>query len=145
MHPTARWPDQVGARFAPWHGFPGTYGRYGRVMRRSGHLHLVGVQFRLPPGDDQVYLAAKKWQDVFGVPMVGATMTFTNATMEFLKGEEGKREGLETITIAVEGKGNLEGILERAKQENILRDGLVDMCGIKWKFVYKGEPKKSKL
>jgi hypothetical protein len=145
MYPTVEWPDMLGEQFAPWHGFPGSYKNYAPAMKRTGHLQLVKLQFRLPPGQDNVLHAARQWRDVFGVPMTGATLTFTNSTMEFLKGETGKREGLESLTIAVQGKEKLDGILQRAKKEGILRGDWVELCGSRWYFIYAGEEKESKI
>jgi hypothetical protein len=145
MYPTEAWPDMLGSRWAPWHGFPGTYEKYAPAMKRTAHIHVVDVKFRLPMGDDGVLNAAWQWKNVFGVPLIGKTLTFTNATMEFLPGEEGKREGLESLTVAVQGKGKLVGILQRARREGILRDGFIDLCGAKWYFVYAGEENESKI
>jgi hypothetical protein len=145
MYPTKEWPDMLEEKFAPWHGFPGKYEKYSVVMKKTAHLQLVKLQFRLPPGQDGVLHAAGQWRDVFGVPMAGATLTFTNAAMEFLKGEDGKREGLETLTIAVQGREKLDGILQKARREGILRDEYVDLCGSRWYFIYAGEEKESKI
>jgi hypothetical protein len=145
MWPTAEHPDPLAETFSPWHGFPLRLQQYLPAMKRTKHLQIVNVKLRLGPGDIDVNSAARGWTDIFGVPLAGNTLVFTNSTMEFLEGREGLREGLESITINVEGKANFDGILDRASAEGLCGDQWINLCGIKWYFVYAGEAKQSKI
>jgi hypothetical protein len=55
--------------------------------------------------------------------------------MSFTSGKKGKPEGLESITIAVEGEQRMAGILDRAREEGLCGDGWINMVGVKWYFV----------
>jgi hypothetical protein len=133
-------PDWQKAAFAPWHAIGGRFEEYAKVFQKSPHLAIVGVQLRLAPGDRGTEAAAREWRDVFGVPMSRDLLAFTNSRMGFLPGEPGKKEGLETITIAVKGKEEFDQILERASAEGLCGDGWTNLLGVKWYFVYAGEP-----
>ncbi|KAF2674494.1 hypothetical protein BT63DRAFT_419784 [Microthyrium microscopicum] len=145
MWPSKEFPEMLDTAVSPWHGFPGDFGVYSKEMRRTAHMKIAKVTFRLKEGDDDILGAVKGWRDIFGVPLVGTTSVFTNATMEFLPGEKGRREGLESVTITVEGKKDFEGILKRASEEGLCGDGWINLCGVKWYFVYAGEGSVSKL
>jgi len=110
------------------------------VFKKSPDLAISGVQLRLAPGDRGTEEAAREWRDVFGVPMSRDLLAFTNARLGFLPGEPGKKEGLETITIAVKGKKKFDQILERVAAEGICGDGWTDLLGVRWYFRYAGEP-----
>ncbi|KAG4433591.1 hypothetical protein IFR05_010918 [Cadophora sp. M221] len=130
-------PDPLGERFSPWHaaGPEEKYDVYAEGMRRHAHLWLVDVTLRLAAGDGDVEGAAREWEDVFGVERgkgIGELL-FTNAKMVFLKGEDGAREGLVEVGIAVEGRERRDGILKRARDEGLMVDGdVVDMLGVRW-------------
>jgi len=106
--------DGMKERFAPWHALGPISGweRHREVMRRYGHLWLLGVRVRLGEGDADVEGAARQWEELFGVTRVGSgELRFENAGMGFLAGEEGEREGLWEIVVGVEGWEGAEGIL----------------------------------
>jgi hypothetical protein len=58
--------------------------------------------------------------------------------MRFTSGEKGKPEGLESISIAVEGEQRMAGILDRAREEGLCGNGWINMVGVKWYFVTAG-------
>jgi len=131
-------PDPLKSRFSPWHACGKEYDRYSAIMKRHSDLHLVGALLRLAPGDVDTESAARQWQDVFGVGMSRDLLAFTNARMGFIRGQEGKAEGLDSISIAVEGGGRFDGILQRASEEGLCGDGWINMCGVKWYFSHAG-------
>lgn len=66
--------------------------------------------------------------------------------MKFISGGDGEVEGLESITIAVEGKERFNAILNTAREEGLCGDGWINILGIKWYFVLVAEEGgKSKL
>ena len=136
-------PNPLSTRFSPWHacGPLSSYPTYSAIMKRHSDLHLVGVVLRLAPGDSETEAASRQWEGIFGVPRSRDLLAFTNARMGFIRGEEGEREGLVSITIAVEGKERLSGILHRASKAGLCGDGWIDICGVKWYFVEAGQPK----
>ncbi|KAH6713726.1 hypothetical protein BKA61DRAFT_735324 [Leptodontidium sp. MPI-SDFR-AT-0119] len=129
--PHPDYPDPLGERFSPW--------------------HAAGPEEKLEAGGGDVEGAARKWEDIFGAGRrkgVGELL-FTNAKMVFLRGENGAREGLVEVGIAVEGRERRDGIFKRAREEGLRVDGdVVEMLGIRWKFMVldrRVEKKKSKL
>ena len=134
-------PTPLTSRFSPWHAAGPNYTAYSAAMQRAAAaaLHLVGAVCRLAPGDsatDSAAAAARRWEAVFGVPRRGSELEFTNARVRFVSGEEGLVEGLESITVAVEGEERMAGILERARREGVrVGDGWVEMVGVRWYFV----------
>ncbi|KAH7346614.1 hypothetical protein BKA65DRAFT_595091 [Rhexocercosporidium sp. MPI-PUGE-AT-0058] len=146
-------PDPLRERFSPWHAAgPGErYAVYREGMRRAGGLWLVSVMVRLKDGDGGVEGAARRWEDVFGVQRGEGSgeVVFTNAKMQFLRGEQGRKDGLVEVGIAVEGRGMRDGILARAREEGLGVEGdVVDMLGISWRFMVRDpneEERMSKL
>jgi len=59
--------------------------------------------------------------------------------MKFIRGQEDEPEGLESITIAVEGEEKFNAILNAAREEGLCGDGWINMLGVKWYFVLVGE------
>jgi len=112
-------------------------------MERAADLQIAGVLCRLELGDGDVVGAARRWRDVFGTLNKGNRVVFTNAELEFLPGKEGKRPGLERVTITVRGRKRFDGILDAAREEGICGDGWINMCGVKWYFVHAGGKGKS--
>jgi hypothetical protein len=117
-------------------------------MKEYGHLSLLGAVFRLAPGDWGAELAATQWEQTFGVPRSRDLIQFTNARVGFLHGEEGRREGIESITIGVVGERRRQEIFKRAEELGILETDQqkrksVRMFGIKWGFVLTGEDEPS--
>ena len=146
-------PDGVRERWAPWHACgPGSrWAAYGEVMRRHGHLYLLGASLQLAPGDVDVEGGAKQWETLFGVKRVGTgEVGFTNSRMDFLKGQEGEDGGLKEIVVGVEGKEKLLGILKRARREGLEVDeggtgGQFSMLGARWRMVSLTVPAMSHL
>jgi hypothetical protein len=140
QEPTPDFPDPVWAPFSPWHAIDLPVEKYLPAMKRAADIQISNVQCRLEPGDVNVGNAAKQWRGVFGTPTSGDRVVFTNAQLSFLPGKEGKRPGLERITIAVRGRKRFDGILDAAREEGLCGDGWINMCGVEWVFEYLGEP-----
>lgn len=138
-------PDPLRASFGPWEpaGSLAEWPQYSAVMERNADLKLVGATLRLKMGDVDVEGAARKWEEVFGIARSRDLLQFTNAKVGFVRDVDGKGEGLESITIAVKGRKRFEGILQRAKEMGLCGDGWINLGGIRWFFVYDGEPKSS--
>jgi len=136
--------DPLTSSFSPWHACGADYNSYSAGMRRCANLQLVSVVCRLAPGDTDTEAAARQWEELFGVPGEGNELAFTNMRMKFIKGEKDKPDGLESITIAVEGEQRFNAILEAAREEGLCGDGWINMLGVKWYFTLVGDSK-SKL
>lgn len=108
-------------------------------MKRRADISLKKAVCRLAPGDTDTQAAARQWEKIFGVPRDRDQLAFTNAQVEFKKGEEGNPEGLESITIAVKGEKRFHGILERASKAGLCGNGWINMVGIKWYFLLEKE------
>ena len=104
-------------------------------MKRCSHLHLVETVCRLTPEDTDTEAAAKQWEKIFGIPRIQNGLTFINGRLRFTPGEKGKPEGIESITLAVEGEKKFNDILDRARKEGLCGDGWINMLGLKWYFV----------
>jgi len=126
-------------RFSPWHACGKDYAGYSKVMKRYSDLHLEGALLRLAPGDVDTEGAARQWRDIFGVDMSRDLLAFTNARMGFVRGVEGEKEGLQSITVGVNGRERFDAILKGASEEGLCGDGWINMCGIKWYFVLRSE------
>jgi hypothetical protein len=137
-------PTPLISRFSPWHACGSDYKAYFPGMKRSAHLALEGCVLRLQPGDYGHELAARQWEDIFGVARSRDLLAFTNARMGFIPGRNCQPEGLVSITVGVETQEKLNAILERAREAGVYNDNCVDMCGIRWNFVLTGHGK-SKL
>ncbi len=143
-------PDSLNERFSSWHaaGPPSSYSTYSAGMRRHGDLHLLSATLRLSPEDKDTSAAATQWHELFGIQRGNRNdrLQFTNATISFVCGESGENEGLVEVTIGVEGKQRLYGILENAKKEGLKVDGeCVHMLGLHWRFtLLDNGPAKSK-
>jgi hypothetical protein len=141
-HPTPEWPAPLTAEISPW-GALGPLSRaplYMAAMRHASHLRLVGVVLRLEPDDADTVGAARQWEETFGVPRRdGDRLHFTNARMGFVAGVKGLHDGIQSITVAVEGKARLERMLWAAKEEGLYRDGCVEMLGVRWYFLESSE------
>lgn len=108
-------------------------------MKKYGDLHLASALLRLAPGDWDTEGASRQWESVFGVGMSRDLVAFTNARMGFVRGQEGQPEGLESITITVNGGDRMDGILQRAREEGVLQDdGSLRMLNVKWYIRYAG-------
>jgi len=125
--------------FSPWHACGKDYAKYSEKMKKYADLHLVGALLRLAPGDIDTEAAARQWKEIFGVDMSRDLLAFTNVRMGFVRGQEGKSEGLESITVAVNGKDRFNKILQLASEEGLCGDGWINMCGVKWYFVLAGD------
>jgi hypothetical protein len=138
-------PEPLKDPFSPWHACGKDYDHYASLMKKHSDIHLVGALLRLHPGDVDTEAASRQWEQIFGVGMSRDLLAFTNARMGFVRGEKGKKEGLDSITISVEGGERLDGILQRAREEGLCGDGWINMCGVRWFFVHAGGKNPSRL
>jgi len=141
MAPTPDFPRPMAERFGPWGACGPDFESYGAGMRKSAHLRLQDVRLRLAPGDGDTAGAVAQWTEVFGVPTSDGDLAFTNATMGFVKGEQGKPEGLDLITVQVHGKEKFDAILQRASEEGLCGNGWINLCGVRWYFEVADQPK----
>ncbi|KAK2767069.1 hypothetical protein FQN54_006388 [Arachnomyces sp. PD_36] len=128
-------PEPLMSRFSPWHACGSDYNAYSTVMKRCSHLRFVEAVCRLDPGEADTEAAAKQWERTFGTPRREDGLVFTNGAVKFIPGEEGKPEGIASITIAVEGESKFNAILNRARDQGLCGDGWINMLGVKWYFV----------
>ena len=144
--PSAGNPLPLQTRFSPWHACGQSYtgeAGYAAKMKKAGGLWLRGVVLRVNGEGGE---AAEKWRSLFGLQKSrdGGGVGFTNCEMGFRETGEGESEGMESVTVGVEGRGVLEGVKERAKKEGVWRDeegGYMDMLGVKWFLVSMREGK----
>lgn len=135
-HTTSEWnQNPLMSRFSPWHPCGSDYDGYVKEMKNSAALHLLGCTLRLGPGDEDVNAAAQQWSDTFGIPVTRNELAFTNSRMAFVKGEQGKPEGLLSVTVGVDGKARMQGILDRASKAGLCGDGWFEMVGVRWYLV----------
>ncbi|KAF2802706.1 uncharacterized protein BDZ99DRAFT_512370 [Mytilinidion resinicola] len=127
-------PKPLTSPFSPWHACGPDYKAYSAIMKRNTHIQLGGLVCRLAPGDVRHEEAPRQWEDMFGVARSRDLLAFTNARLGFMRGEEGKPEGIVSISIGVTGQDTLQGILDRASKEGLLEDGWVNLLGVKWSF-----------
>jgi hypothetical protein len=117
-------------------------------MKRYANLHLLSAACRLAPGDEDTESAARQWEDTFGIKRgkIKGESEFLNAKLKFIPGKQGERDGLIELCIGVEGKVAWSNVLGRANRAGVLgNDGIVDMVGVRWKFVLLEGGEKSKL
>ncbi len=133
--PSAENPDPLGSPFSPWHACGSEYGSYAAAMARSSHFRLLRVTTRLASGDKDTEKAARKWEHIFGVTRDGSELHFTNAQIRFFGGVDSVTDGLESITIGVQGKDIYDRIHRIAREQGVDRDGHLFMLGVKWHFV----------
>ena len=136
--PTAHNPKPLTTRFSPWHACGSDYTMYARGMKRSEHLTLEGCVLRLQPGDFGHEMAARRWEEIFGVVRSRDLLAFTNARLGFIPGKDGHPDGLVSVTVGVRGRDKYDAILERARTAGVARSGYIEMCGIKWYMVLTG-------
>jgi len=132
-------PDPLSSTFSPWHAAGTDYASYSAGMKRRSDLHLIGAVCRLAPGDTNTEAALSQWEELFGLARNRNQLIFTNALMGFVKGATGQPDGLVSITIAVEGEERLAGIVQRARERGVWRDGWADILNLRWFFVLAGE------
>jgi hypothetical protein len=128
-------------RFSPWHACGPDYKVYSAAMKRSATLTLQGCVLRLAPGDGDHEAAARQWEDIFGVARSRDLLTFTNARLGFVPGQEGFHEGLVSITVGVNGTDELEAIRARAREAGVYGSEGIVMCGIRWHLTLTGHGK----
>lgn len=133
--PSPNNPTPLQSTFSPWHACGSDYEKYSAGMRRCAHLKLVSATCRLAPGQTDVNAAAQQWQDYFGVQREGGELIFTNARLKFVPGQDGQPEGLESVTIQVNGRARLERMLDVVRREGLCGDGWANLLGVKWHFV----------
>lgn len=138
--PTPAFPNPLATKFSPWHACGPDEQAYLACMRKYGHLSLLGAVCRIKPSDAGSELAATQWQDTFGVGRVRDLLGFTNARVGFVRGEEGKAEGILSVTVGVHGQRRKDGILARAREKGCVgEDGAVEMVGVRWNFSLTGD------
>lgn len=142
--PTPNNPTPIGSRFSPWHACGSDYGAYAAGMKRCSDLQLMGATLRLAPGDSDSEAAARQWNDYFDIPSAGSELYFTNARLSFVPETKGKLEGLDSITLAVQGEERMNEILNRANKEGLCGDGWINMVGVRW-FLVQAEDIKPRL
>jgi len=124
-------------RIARWHACGGEWESYRGRMERSKGVRFKGVVCRLGERKSDMEQAARRWEEVFGVERKGNKVEFLGGVeLEFLAGEKGKREGIESIRLDVDGKDRLDRIIERAGKEGLKRVGesSIEMLGSVWEF-----------
>jgi hypothetical protein len=131
-------PTPLETRFSPWHACGSDYSAYGRGMRRSRHLALLGCILRLQPGDADHEGAARQWEELFGVARSRDLLAFTNARLGFVPGREGQPGGLASITVGVDGKDKLDAINGRAQTAGVCAAGRIRMVGVEWHLALTG-------
>jgi hypothetical protein len=135
---TPAWPVPHAAPISPW-GALGPLARaplYMAAMRDAAHLRLVGVVLRLEPHDADTIGAARQWEGTFGVVRDKDCLHFTNARMGFVAGVRGEHDGIQSITVAVEGRERLERMVWAARNEGVWDEGgFARMVGVRWYFV----------
>lgn len=129
--PTEREAEPMERRFSHWHALGPDNPSLYNSMTRTAHLSLEECVLRLAPSNTNTEDAAKQWENLFGVASVNDNLSFTNARMKFIRGEEGEAEGLVSVTIGVKGRERFDGILERASKAGLCGDGWINMCGVK--------------
>ena len=138
--PTEAIPNPLQTKISPWHACGPDEKAYMASMQNHAHLSLLGVVCRIKPEDPGSELAATQWQDTFGVSRVRDLLGFTNARVGFVRGEEGKHEGIVSVSVGVHGRKRKEAILARAKERGVLgADGTVEMVGVRWNFSLTGD------
>ena len=126
------------SRFSPWHACGSDYASYVQGMKKAGDLWLVGCTLRLKAGDEDARGAVGQWSGTFGVPRKQSregreVLAFTNCEISFVLGRQGVSEGLESITVGVEGGDRLQGVVAAAKKEGVWNEGgWIDVLGVKW-------------
>ncbi|KAK7185931.1 hypothetical protein DPSP01_009919 [Paraphaeosphaeria sporulosa] len=131
-------PTPLKDRFSPWHACGPDYAKYSEGMKRTSHLNLEGCVLRLAPGDLGHEAAARRWEEVFGVGRSRDLLAFTNARLGFVRGQDGEREGLVSVTVGVNGTREFHAILDRADKAGLCGDGWINMCGVKFYFTLTG-------
>lgn len=139
-------PTPLNTRFSPWHACGPDEQSYMEAMKRNSHLSLLGAVCRLAPQDGNGEEAATQWEQIFGIPRSRDLVAFSNARLGFIHGEEGKPDGIVSISIGVNSEEKRDGIFERAGERGLLEnDGSsrwVNMLGIKWYFSLTGNDNK---
>lgn len=145
-------PDPLKTRFSPWHPCGPDKEAYIAGMKRNAHLSLLGVVCRLAPGDGNGEEAATQWEKIFGVPRSRDLIAFTNARIGFMRGEEGKPDGITSISIGVNSDRRRSEIYRVAEERGLLKNNAgitwIEMFGIRWYFsltTNSGEGSGSKL
>lgn len=133
-------PTPLASAFSPWHACGSEYEKYAAGMERASHLKLVGAACRLGPGQTDTQGAAQQWQNYFGVERQESELVYTNARLKFVAGSNALPEGLESITIQVQGKDRLNEMLAAARREGLGDDGGMRFLGLTWRFVLAEEP-----
>ncbi|KAF2455874.1 hypothetical protein BDY21DRAFT_395271 [Lineolata rhizophorae] len=143
QHPSPDHPSPLTTRLSHWHacGPSSRYAAYLPAMQLTSHLALSRLALRLAPGNADVVGAAAQWSELFGIARGDAAgeLAFADGVkVEFLAGEEGKREGLEEVRVDVRGRDKLMEMLGRASRLGLCGDGWIRMVGVRWVFLLVG-------
>lgn len=140
-------PTPLNTRFSPWHACGPDEKSYIEGMKRNSHLSLLGVVCRLAPNDGDGETAATQWEQIFGAPRSRDLVAFTNARLGFIHGEEGKPDGIVSISIGINSDVKRQAVFQRAEERGLFEtDGSsrwINMFGIKWYFALTGNDDKS--
>lgn len=144
--PTPDNPTPLASPYSPWHAAGKDHASYSKGMQRCSHLKLLEARCRLADGDSNIEAATGKWQSLFGVAGQNGSLKFTNATLRFVPGSQGKPDGLEAIAIQVQHVKKYEQTVQAAKQAGVWNGSSIEMLGLTWTLVQadKSAPK-SKL
>lgn len=127
-------PTPLASPLSPWHACGPDYDFYSAAMARTSHLQMLEATCRLATGTDPEE-AARKWQTMFGVKKNGSTVVFSNMRLRFTKADRNQPDGLESITVGIQGRKVYQDVLRRADEAGVLQDGRARMLGINWHFV----------
>jgi hypothetical protein len=137
--PSSAFPMPLAAAVSPWGalGPPKRAPLYMAAMRDAAHLRLVGVVLRLEPDDADTIGAARQWEGTFGIVRDKDCLHFTNARLGFVAGVRGEWDGIQSLTVAVDGRERLERMVWAAKNEGLWDEsgGFTKMVGVRWYFV----------
>ncbi|PLN78354.1 hypothetical protein BDW42DRAFT_144628 [Aspergillus taichungensis] len=143
-------PSFIDAPIAPWPPCGADYPVYSREMSRRTHLQLLGATCRLASGNNSnsgdATIAARKWEELFGVHAQGNENVFTNCRMRFVSNPGDLPDGLVSVTVGIRGEEAYERVLFAAGEEGLISwDGRVSMLGVEWEFVLLPAGRESKV
>jgi hypothetical protein len=134
---SSRNPTPLISRFSPWHACGKDYDHYVEVMKANSQLYLLGCDLQVEQQQDPEQ-AATQWADLFGIPVAGHKLCFTNAELVFQPAGALTTEGLRRITVGVETQQQLGAIRDRARDNGLVVDpasSTIHMVGVEWHIV----------
>ena len=139
-------PTPLETRFSPWGPCGEDPAIYLEGMKKTKDLWLTRVMLRLAPGDADVGGAVRQWSDTFGIPTArrtdgeeGEELAYSNCRMGFVPGQQGQPDGVSSVTIGVEGKERLQGIMDRAKAAAVWKERWMEVANVRWYLTLMGE------